>query len=350
MSSHRLALCGQLAEALSKATGRAMDVEYVGAELMNAASALAWLGDRDLSGYDAVVVVMGMNDAVRLTPLKSWERDLRALLDHLRSGLRHDAPIVLSGIQPVASVPPYQGPIAALGQRRADAMNVATLRIAGSTGCAFVPLDGPVLEPERPYGSTITYRAWADTLSAAAAPLLDEHHEQTVERRRSKAEARAWHGPAAPVLLTAAAERGTPELRRLVNAAKIEFGTTLAVVTMLEGDRMWFGAASADTPVSIPLGLSYDLHVPNDEALIVPDAKKDARFKGNPFIEQSHLPFYAGAPIHDLGGRMVGTFCLLGAQPRAADSVKLHLLQSYAAQAEQEFHRLEREALGSVRA
>ena len=349
VSSHRLALCGQLAEALAKATDRAVEVEYVGAELMNSASALAWLGDRDLSGYDAVVVVMGMNDAVRLTPLKAWERDLRGLLDHLRSELRHDAPIVVSGIQPVASVPPYRGPIAALGQRRADAMNVATLRIvAAMPGCEYVPLDAPELEPERPYGSTITYRAWADTLTSATAPLLDRHHAAGVDRRRSKAEARAWHGPAAPVLLSAAADRGTPELRRLVNAAKIEFRVALAVVTMLEGDRMWFGAASADTPVSIPLALSYDLHVPNEGPMVVPDAKKDERFRDNPFVEQSHLPFYAGAPIHDLSGRMVGTFCLLAPQPRSAESVNLTVLQNYAAQAEQEFQRLERTALGSV--
>jgi GAF domain-containing protein len=349
VSSHRLALCGQLAEALSKATERAIQVEYVGAELMNSASALAWLGDRDLSGYDAVVVVMGMNDAVRLTPVKAWERNLTGLLDHLRAGLRHDAPIVVSGIQPVTSVEPYRGPVAVLGQRRADAMNISTLRIVDATpGCAYVPLDAPEYEPERPWGSSVTYRAFAETLSAATAPLLDQHHAEGVDRRRSKVEARSWHGPAAPVLLTTAADRGTPELRRLVNAAKIEFGVALAAVTMLEGDRMWFGAASADTPVSIPLALSYDLHVPNDAPLVVPDATKDERFRDNPFIEQSNLPFYAAAPIHDLGGRMVGTFCLLAPRPRAADSVNLPLLQHYTAQAEREFQRLEREALGSV--
>jgi GAF domain-containing protein len=230
-------------------------------------------------------------------------------------------------------------------------MNIATLRIvAAMPGCAYVPLDAPEFEPERPYGSTVTYRAWADTLTSSTAPLLDQHHSEGVDRRRSKAEARAWHGPAAPVLLSTAAERGTPELRRLVNAAKIEFRVALAVVTMLEGDRMWFGAASADTPVSIPLALSYDLHVPNDGPMVVPDAKKDDRFRDNPFVEQSHLPFYAGAPIHDLSGRMVGTFCLLAPHPRPADSVNLTVLQNYTAQAEQEFQRLEREALGSVTA
>jgi GAF domain-containing protein len=351
VSSHRLALCGQLAEALASSTGRAMDVEYVGAELMNAASALAWLGDRDLSGYDVVVVVMGMNDAVRLTPVEAWERDLRGLLDHLRSGLRHEAPIVVSGIQPVESVAPYRGPFAALGQRRADALNAATLRIAGSTpACAFVPLDAPEPEPDRPYGSAMMYRAWADTLAAAAAPLLDEHRTRGAERRRSKVEARAWQGPAAPVLIRTAAERGTPELQRLVNAAKIEFGVALAVVTMLEGDRMWFGAASADTPVSIPIALSYDQHVPGDRALVVPDAQEDRRFRDNPFIQQSHLPFYAGYPIHDLAGRTVGTFCLLAPRARSEDSVNVTLLQGYAEQAEREFHRLESGALGSLTA
>lgn len=349
VSTHRLALCGQLAEAISKATGRAVEVEYVGAELMNAASAVAWLGDRDLSAYHAAVVVMGMNDAVRLTPVTAWERDLQALLDHLRRGLRHGAPVVVAGIQPVESVTAYRGPFAVLGQRRADALNTATRRIVGSTaGTAWIPLEAAVLEPDRPHGSVTTYRAWAETLAAASAPLLDAHHAEGVDRRRSMVAARPWHGPAAPALLGTAADRGTPELRRLVNAAKIEFGVALAVVTMLEGDRMWFGAASADTPVSIPLALSYDLHVPDGEPLVVADASEDPRFRGNAFIEQSHLPFYAGAPIHDLRGRMVGTFCLLAPQARAAASVNTPLLVEYAAQAEQEFHRVEREALDAV--
>ncbi|MBW4042575.1 MAG: hypothetical protein HIU86_10685 [Acidobacteria bacterium] len=349
VSSHRLALCGQLAEALAKATERAVQVDYVGAELMSSASAVAWLGDRDLSGYDAVVIVMGMNDAVRLTAVKAWERNLQGLLEHVRSGLRHDAPIVVAGIQSVATVPHYQGPIALLGQRRADAMNASTVRIVAATsGCAYAPLDAPELEPDRPYGSVVTYRAWADTLSASTAPLLDEHRARGSRRRRSKVEDRAWRWPAAPALLDAAAERGTPELRRLVNAAKIEFGVTLAVVTLLEGDRMWFAAASADTPVAIPLALSYDLHVPGEGAMIVPDAKEDDRFRDNPFIAQSHLPFYAGASIHDLQGRKVGTFCLLAPQPRRAESVRLAVLEKYAAEAELEFHRLESEALGPV--
>lgn len=349
--SHRLALCGQLADVLATATGRAMDVEYVGAELMSSASAVAWLGDRDLSRYDAVVIVMGMNDAVRLTPLKAWERNLQTLLAHVRAGLRNDAPIVVSGVQPVESVPPFRGPLAGLAQRRADAMNVATARIvAGTASCAYVPLDAPEFEPDRPYGSTLVYRAWAEMLSAVAAPLLDEHAARGSSRRRARVEEQQWRWPAARAVLEAAAERGTPELRRLVTAAKIEFGVTLAVVTLLEGDRMWFAAASADTPVAIPVGLSYDLHVPVDGPMVVPDASADLRFRDNPFIGQSHLPFYAGHPIHDLGGRKIGTFCLLAAQPRPAASVRLPLLADYARQAERELHRMESEARGAVTA
>jgi GAF domain-containing protein len=349
--THQLALCGQLAESLADATGRAAEVEFVGAELMNIESAIAWLGDHDLSIYGAVIVVMGMNDAVRLTPVATWEQGLGRLLEHLRTGLRHDAPIVVAGIQPVASVPAYRGLFAALGQRRADAMNEVTERIAASfVHCAYIPLDVPEIEHDRPYGSMQTYRAWADDLVTATAPLLDEHRARGAERRRAKVGPREWQWPAAPALLEAAAERGTPELRRLVNAAKVELGVTLAVVTLLEGDRMWFAAASADTPVAIPLALSYDLHVQNDRPLVVPDAMKDDRFRTNPFILQSHLPFYAGHPIHDLHGRMIGTFCVLAPQPRAAESIRLNVLETYAAQAELELHRLETEASGSLRA
>lgn len=345
VASHRLALCGQLAEAVAEATGRAADVDYVGAELMNAESAVAWLGDRDLSGYDGVVIVMGLNDAVRLTPVEHWERDVTALLEHVRGGLRHGAPVVVSGVQPLSSVPPITAPVAFVGQRRADAMNAVTTRIvAAAPGTAFVPFGPAELEPGRPYGSVRSYRARADVLAAVLAPLIDERRERAADRRRARVEEQQWTWPAAPALLDAAAERGTPELRRLVDAAKIEFAVTLAAVTYLEGDRMWFAAASADTPVAIPRSLSYDQHVPEDAPMIVPDADADSRWRDNPFIAQSHLPFYAGHPLHDRSGRMIGTFCVLAAFPRSAESIPVKVLQTYAAQAEQELHRLEAEA------
>ncbi len=347
--SHQLALCGQLAEAIGKATGRAAEVDFVGAELMNAASAVAWLGSRDLTAYDAAVVVMGLNDAVRLTPVKAWERDVAALLERLRAGSRHDAPVVVCGVQPVASFLQINQVIAYLGQRRADAMNAATRGIAAAMpGATFLPLDGPELEPGRPWGSALAYRSRADAMAEALGPLLGEHRSRGAERRRAKIDAQHWSWPAAPALLDAAAERGTPELRRLVNAAKLEFGVTLAVVTYLDGDQMWFAAASADTPVVIPATLSYDAHVPDEDALVVPDAGADPRFRSNPFILQSHLPFYAGHPLHDLSGRKIGTFCLLAAQRRSATSIRLDVLRTYAAQAEVELHRMEREALGRV--
>ena len=347
--THQLALCGQLAAEVSKATERAVQVDYVGAELMNAESAVAWVGGRDLGVYDAVVVVVGLNDAVRLTPVDAWRRDLVTLLEYLRAGLRYDAPVVLCGIPPLSSFLQINPLIAYLGQRRADAMNGATERIAATTPHAtFLPLGGPELEPGRSWGSALSYRSRAATMAAATAPLLDAQRAHGAERRREKVDVEHWTWSGAPALLDAAAERGTPELRRLVNAAKFELGVTLAVVTYLDGERMWFAAASADTPVSIPATLSYDAHVPDDDVLLVPDADADQRFRSNPFILQSHLPFYAGHPLHDLSGRMIGTFCVLAAKPRSAGSIRLELLRTYAAQAEGELHRLERAALGRV--
>jgi lysophospholipase L1-like esterase len=348
VATHQLALTGEIARTVSARTGRAADVTYIGEELMNSSSALPWLGTHDLSGYDAVVVVLGMNDAVRLTPVDRWEQDLKALLDHMRSGLHGGVPIVVSGIQPVDSVPPYQGFFARLGQRRATAMNTATSRIVqGIDDAVFVPLGPPDVEADRPYGSATMYRAWADTYAAVAAPVLDAQHSRTLDRRRTAVAATTWDWPPAPIALTAAADRGTPELRRLVNAAKLDFSVTLAVVTLLNADRMWFAAASAGTPVAIPRSLSYDQHVPSDAGLVVPNAGNDPRFRDNPFILQSHLPFYAGYPVHDRSGRMIGTFCVLAAQPRSATSVPMDALAAYARQAERELQRIELDVLNS---
>lgn len=64
--THQLSITGHLAYETQAKTGRPCTVHYIGDEAMTIASTRAWIGDHDLTQYDAVVIVVGMNDAVRL--------------------------------------------------------------------------------------------------------------------------------------------------------------------------------------------------------------------------------------------------------------------------------------------
>lgn len=66
------------------------------------------------------------------------------------------------------------------------------------------------------------------------------------------------------------------------------------------------------------------------EAMVVPDLARDARFAGNPALRSLGVRFYAGAPLRDPSGHVLGSLCLLDARPRSFDARELRLLQAMA--------------------
>ena len=70
--------------------------------------------------------------------------------------------------------------------------------------------------------------------------------------------------------------------------------------------------------------------VANGKTLVVPDVAKDLRFANNPALK-GKVRFYAGAPMRDEGGQVIGTLCLLGSEPLAFSERDLKLLEALAA-------------------
>lgn len=95
-------------------------------------------------------------------------------------------------------------------------------------------------------------------------------------------------------------------------------------------------SASDDDPggegsASMPRRLSLCAHVVAlRQTMVVPDLSRDARFAGNPALRSRGVRFYAGAPLRDPAGHVLGSLCLLDARPRAFDTSELRLLQAMA--------------------
>ena len=322
--THQLALTGHLRRALTTRTGEPWDVDYVGDELMNAATALNWLGRRALSPYDLVVLVLSMNDAVRITPLQAWGRSMSALLEHLDAGRAAGAGLLVAGVQPIASVEGFGGLPGRLGQRHADRLNGTTRTLLAELPAAvFTDLGPPKTEIGRPAGSSITYETWAARLADRALPLV-----AGVRARTAPAEPRMD----APALDDAG---GIAALRELEQAAKRRFGVPLALVSLLDEERQYFPTGDGPVPASVPRELTYcDVTASQDAPLVVPDARKDPRFAGSAYIDVAHTPFYAGAPLHSPAGDVIGTFCLMGAFPRRTDRFDVAALERFASDAE----------------
>ena len=69
--------------------------------------------------------------------------------------------------------------------------------------------------------------------------------------------------------------------------------------------------------------------IANAKTLVVPDIARDLRFANNPALK-GRLRFYAGAPMRAEGGQVIGTLCLLGAEPRVLTERDVKLLEALA--------------------
>lgn len=91
------------------------------------------------------------------------------------------------------------------------------------------------------------------------------------------------------------------------------------------------GAAARGDDLDMPRELSMCGHVvANAQTLVVPDIAKDLRFAGNARLRSQGLRFYAGAPLRDAAGHVLGTLCLLDVEPRALTQREVRLLEAMA--------------------
>jgi hypothetical protein len=96
--SHELALAGHMGRQLSALTGRAMDVDILVEREMTIASIRGWLSRQPIARYDAVVITVGLIEALTFTPVAAWRRGLEATIDYLRSLSRDEQQIFVVAV------------------------------------------------------------------------------------------------------------------------------------------------------------------------------------------------------------------------------------------------------------
>ena len=134
-------------------------------------------------------------------------------------------------------------------------------------------------------------------------------------------------------------------------AARV-FSVPVALVTIVDHDRIWFTAHH---------GLEID-HIDRHPGLcasailddvpwVVEDARFDPRTLANPLVASDFgLQFYAGVPLRTRDGHKLGTLCVLDFEPRLASEEELATLGDLAAivMAEMELRLESRRSLSSV--
>jgi hypothetical protein len=316
---------------VTRLTGRATDVDIVVTERMTAVACLDALGSVDLLRFDAVVLSVGINEALALRGSDAWERDLTALLDRLgRDTAAATRTFVLSiPLTGVGSDVP--APLSRVLDRRIRSLNDVTRRLleqrSDTVFVVFEPVDAYELE------GTHAYQKWASEVADQVAPTLDllleggsrAHVDDEAER------------------LGAVSTMGTPTdtdavLDCITASARACFGTQFAAITLVQEDTQQVLSAAGIGMRRVPLPRSEsfcDVTIRRNSAFVIEDAARDPRYAhygtvaGGPGIR-----FYAGYPIESPDGHRVGALCLLDARPRQFTPSEAALLRLLAHKAQ----------------
>lgn len=127
--------------------------------------------------------------------------------------------------------------------------------------------------------------------------------------------------------------KGREALDRYARIAARALAAPVSLVSLVDDRRQFFAAAKGlGSPWKerreTPLSHSFCQHVVNERsALVVGDACNDVRVCDNLAVEELNVVAYAGVPLCDPRGNVLGSFCVIDDQPRQWTDDELALLR-----------------------
>lgn len=334
--SHDLGLAGHLARAVSQATGRGVDVDVVADPTMRTADARRVLGDRDLTRYDAVVVVTGINDALEMTDVTKWRRAFVDLLVHIETETGGaSSPVLVTGVQAPSEVTVFRIAGGGLVDRHAAEVNTIIRDVCSTHPRVHVLMPPSPLSGQDDRDQLIAkYARWGEAQAEMLAPMLDAQMSAGGGVARARR-----HAPQAEVdRIEAIRALGLldtdPEERfdDIVERARTLLGASGAAFSLVTADRHWNKALAGGGDREMPMALSFCAHtVAGGQPFVVEDAWADERFG-----VEAPARFYAGYPVESPGGVRIGALCVADPEPRTVESVDLVMLRELALSVQRE--------------
>ena len=117
------------------------------------------------------------------------------------------------------------------------------------------------------------------------------------------------------VILDSPPEQGFDDI---VELAAQFLQAPVALVSLVAEDRQWFKAKIGFPASETDLDSSVCAHVLSEpDLLVIPDLTADPRTRFNPLVMgDPHIRFYAGAPLRDRNGHVLGSLCVIDKAPR----------------------------------
>lgn len=180
---HATALAGQLAQALAARVGRSVSWRVSargGATARTATRLLPRLSD-PAAGWlpELVLIVVGVNDTIRLRRPAAFGRDVAALVRAVREHLGQPVPVLLAGLPPMHRFPGLPAPARRVLGSHARRLDRRLAALAGELPATHhlpvgdLPLDRPDLfAADGFHPAPAAYQVWGELLATQAAPLL----------------------------------------------------------------------------------------------------------------------------------------------------------------------------------
>jgi GAF domain-containing protein len=125
---------------------------------------------------------------------------------------------------------------------------------------------------------------------------------------------------------------------RLTWLAAQSLNAPIALLTLLTPTRQWFKSRIGLDLAETPRSWAFCNHtIMQKQVFSVSDLIKDPRFADNPAVKgERGFRFYAGAPVLDEDGFVVGSLCVIDQKPRTLDKREERAIQALAALASDE--------------
>lgn len=130
---------------------------------------------------------------------------------------------------------------------------------------------------------------------------------------------------------------------RLVQLAKKSIGVRMGYLALIDENRQWLKSKCGMSVDETGREISFCGHtIAQHKLMVVPDALKDDRFRDNPLVvNDPHVRFYAGFPLHGPDGHNVGTFCVADTEPRELSREEENMIVEFAGLAQRELNLLD---------
>jgi signal transduction histidine kinase len=120
----------------------------------------------------------------------------------------------------------------------------------------------------------------------------------------------------------------------LTSLAAFIGGAPISLISLVDKDRQWFKSSVGSVPRETPRDQSFCAYTIADAStLVVEDTHLDPRFSDNPLVSgEPGIRFYAGAPLIDSHGHVLGTICLIDTRPREMSAAQVSALEALSRQ------------------